>query len=112
VMTPYYSEETVYSKSDLDMENEDGISIMDDELRTTTWKKPSKCEFHEDHGVNPNDIGVSTLAWFMSYQESFVTIGQRVLARHSSMSLILEEKMNHNKEYVYLSALQEHVDRW
>ncbi|KAK9049637.1 hypothetical protein SSX86_031393 [Deinandra increscens subsp. villosa] len=27
VMTPYYSEETVYSKSDLDMENEDGISI-------------------------------------------------------------------------------------
>ncbi|GJX23588.1 putative RNA-directed DNA polymerase [Tanacetum coccineum] len=75
VMTPYYSEETAYSKSDLDMENEDGISIMfylqkifpdewenlkerrDDELRTTTWKKPSKCEFHEDHRVNPNDIG-------------------------------------------------------
>ncbi|GKC12821.1 callose synthase 5 [Tanacetum coccineum] len=28
VMTPYYSEETLYSKSDLDMENEDGISIM------------------------------------------------------------------------------------
>ncbi|XP_071706076.1 callose synthase 5-like isoform X3 [Rutidosis leptorrhynchoides] len=27
VMTPYYSEETVYSKGDLDMENEDGISI-------------------------------------------------------------------------------------
>ncbi|KAK1356345.1 hypothetical protein POM88_049601 [Heracleum sosnowskyi] len=27
VMTPYYSEETVYSKSDLEMENEDGISI-------------------------------------------------------------------------------------
>ncbi|KAI3798506.1 hypothetical protein L1987_33783 [Smallanthus sonchifolius] len=27
VMTPYYSEETVYAKSDLDMENEDGISI-------------------------------------------------------------------------------------
>lgn len=26
-MTPYYSEETVYAKSDLDMENEDGISI-------------------------------------------------------------------------------------
>ncbi|GJV22275.1 RNA-directed DNA polymerase, eukaryota, reverse transcriptase zinc-binding domain protein, partial [Tanacetum coccineum] len=25
---PYYSEETLYSKSDLDMENEDGISIM------------------------------------------------------------------------------------
>ncbi|KAI3744466.1 hypothetical protein L1987_57547 [Smallanthus sonchifolius] len=25
VMTPYYSEETVYSKSDLDMENEDEI---------------------------------------------------------------------------------------
>ncbi|XP_022879526.1 callose synthase 5-like [Olea europaea var. sylvestris] len=28
VMTPYYSEETVYSKSDLEMENEDGISII------------------------------------------------------------------------------------
>lgn len=27
-MTPYYSEETVYSKSDLEMENEDGISII------------------------------------------------------------------------------------
>lgn len=27
-MTPYYSEETVYSKSDLDMENEDGVSII------------------------------------------------------------------------------------
>ncbi|KAK3000335.1 hypothetical protein RJ639_021903, partial [Escallonia herrerae] len=28
VMTPYYSEETVYSKSDLQMENEDGVSII------------------------------------------------------------------------------------
>ncbi|PKI42246.1 hypothetical protein CRG98_037362 [Punica granatum] len=28
VMTPYYSEETVYSKNDLEMENEDGISII------------------------------------------------------------------------------------
>ncbi|KAK1356352.1 hypothetical protein POM88_049608 [Heracleum sosnowskyi] len=28
VMTPYYSEETVKSKSDLEMENEDGISII------------------------------------------------------------------------------------
>ncbi|KAG6470927.1 hypothetical protein ZIOFF_072015 [Zingiber officinale] len=28
VMTPYYSEETVFSKSDLDLENEDGISII------------------------------------------------------------------------------------
>ncbi|KAF6143679.1 hypothetical protein GIB67_021689 [Kingdonia uniflora] len=28
VMTPYYSEETVYSKSDLEQENEDGISII------------------------------------------------------------------------------------
>ncbi|XP_075501475.1 callose synthase 5-like isoform X1 [Primulina tabacum] len=28
VMTPYYSEETVYSKSDLDMDNEDGVSII------------------------------------------------------------------------------------
>ncbi|PKA48277.1 Callose synthase 5 [Apostasia shenzhenica] len=28
VMTPYYSEETVYSKSDLDLENEDGVSII------------------------------------------------------------------------------------
>lgn len=27
-MTPYYSEETVYSKSDLEMENEDGVSII------------------------------------------------------------------------------------
>lgn len=27
-MTPYYSEETVYSKSDLELENEDGISII------------------------------------------------------------------------------------
>jgi hypothetical protein len=27
-MTPYYSEETVYSKSDLDLENEDGVSII------------------------------------------------------------------------------------
>ncbi|KAL5708603.1 Callose synthase 5 [Ranunculus cassubicifolius] len=28
VMTPYYSEETVYSKSDLELENEDGISVI------------------------------------------------------------------------------------
>ncbi|XP_020575940.1 callose synthase 5 [Phalaenopsis equestris] len=28
VMTPYYSEETVYSKTDLDLENEDGVSII------------------------------------------------------------------------------------
>ncbi|KAF9619713.1 hypothetical protein IFM89_009055, partial [Coptis chinensis] len=28
VMTPYYSEETVYSKSDLEQENEDGVSIV------------------------------------------------------------------------------------
>lgn len=28
VMTPYYSEETIYSKSDLEMENEDGVSII------------------------------------------------------------------------------------
>ncbi|KAG5534087.1 hypothetical protein RHGRI_022278 [Rhododendron griersonianum] len=28
VMTPYYKEETVYSKSDLELENEDGISII------------------------------------------------------------------------------------
>lgn len=27
-MTPYYSEETVYSKNDLDLENEDGVSII------------------------------------------------------------------------------------
>ncbi|GJY68520.1 callose synthase 5 [Tanacetum coccineum] len=50
-------------------------------------------EFHEDHGVRPPTIlgvrehiftgsSVSSLAWFMSNQEtSFVTIGQRVLAR-------------------------------
>lgn len=49
-------------------------------------------EFHEDHGVRPPSIlgvrehiftgSVSSLAWFMSNQEtSFVTIGQRVLAR-------------------------------
>ncbi|KAM1181485.1 hypothetical protein ACFX19_000083 [Malus domestica] len=28
IMTPYYSEETLYSKSDLEMENEDGVSII------------------------------------------------------------------------------------
>lgn len=28
VMTPYYSEETVYSKTDLEIENEDGVSII------------------------------------------------------------------------------------
>lgn len=28
VMTPYYNKETVYSKSDIDMENEDGVSII------------------------------------------------------------------------------------
>ena len=28
VMTPYCSEETVYSKSDLDLENQDGVSII------------------------------------------------------------------------------------
>uniref|UniRef100_A0A0D9WML4 1,3-beta-glucan synthase n=1 Tax=Leersia perrieri TaxID=77586 RepID=A0A0D9WML4_9ORYZ len=28
VMTPYYTEETVYSRSDLDLENEDGVSII------------------------------------------------------------------------------------
>ncbi|XP_042024280.1 callose synthase 5-like [Salvia splendens] len=49
-------------------------------------------EFNEDHGVRPPTIlgvrehiftgSVSSLAWFMSLQEtSFVTIGQRVLAR-------------------------------
>ncbi|KAL8152111.1 hypothetical protein V2J09_021919 [Rumex salicifolius] len=49
-------------------------------------------EFNEDHGLRPPSIlgfrehiftgGVSSLAWFMSNQEtSFVTIGQRVLAR-------------------------------
>ncbi|XP_026428210.1 callose synthase 5-like [Papaver somniferum] len=49
-------------------------------------------EFNEDHGVRPSTIlgvrehiftgSVSSLAWFMSNQEtSFVTIGQRVLAR-------------------------------
>lgn len=27
-MTPYYSEETVYSKTDLEQENEDGVSIL------------------------------------------------------------------------------------
>lgn len=27
-MTPYYSEETVYSRNDLDLENEDGVSII------------------------------------------------------------------------------------
>jgi callose synthase len=48
-------------------------------------------EFHEPHGVRPPTIlgvrehiftgSVSSLAWFMSNQEtSFVTIGQRVLA--------------------------------
>lgn len=49
-------------------------------------------EFNEEHGMRPPTIlgvrehiftgGVSSLAWFMSNQEtSFVTIGQRVLAR-------------------------------
>ncbi|XP_059624463.1 callose synthase 5 [Cornus florida] len=49
-------------------------------------------EFNEDHGVRPPSIlgvrehiftgSVSSLAWFMSNQEtSFVTLGQRVLAR-------------------------------
>ncbi|KAG0472359.1 hypothetical protein HPP92_016905 [Vanilla planifolia] len=28
IMTPYYTEETVYSRSDLDLENEDGVSII------------------------------------------------------------------------------------
>ncbi|XP_072992005.1 callose synthase 5-like isoform X4 [Typha latifolia] len=28
VMTPYYSEETVFSRNDLDLENEDGVSII------------------------------------------------------------------------------------
>jgi callose synthase len=28
VMTPYYSDETVYSRNDLDLENEDGVSII------------------------------------------------------------------------------------
>ncbi|KAL0343176.1 UNVERIFIED_CONTAM: Callose synthase 5 [Sesamum angustifolium] len=28
IFTPYYSEETLYSKSDLEMENEDGVSII------------------------------------------------------------------------------------
>ncbi|KAK4780315.1 hypothetical protein SAY87_016421 [Trapa incisa] len=28
VLTPYYSEETVYSKNDLELENEDGVSII------------------------------------------------------------------------------------
>lgn len=27
-MTPYYSEETVYSKTDLEKDNEDGVSII------------------------------------------------------------------------------------
>ncbi|GJX23587.1 callose synthase 5-like protein, partial [Tanacetum coccineum] len=74
VMTPYYSEETVYSKSDLDMENEDGICIMyylqkifpdewenfmerrDDEdnyLEEAFKMRNLLEEFHEDHGVRP-----------------------------------------------------------
>ncbi|MED6166062.1 Callose synthase 5 [Stylosanthes scabra] len=28
VLTPYYSEETVFSKNDLEIENEDGVSII------------------------------------------------------------------------------------
>jgi len=28
VLTPYYGEETVYSKNDIEVENEDGVSIM------------------------------------------------------------------------------------
>jgi len=28
VLTPYYSEEIVYSKNDLELENEDGVSII------------------------------------------------------------------------------------
>lgn len=28
VLTPYYSEETVYSRADLELENEDGVSII------------------------------------------------------------------------------------
>ncbi|KAH9299591.1 hypothetical protein KI387_031273, partial [Taxus chinensis] len=28
ILTPYYSEETIYSKNDLELENEDGISIV------------------------------------------------------------------------------------
>ena len=28
VLTPYYSEETVYSKNDLEVDNEDGVSIL------------------------------------------------------------------------------------
>ena len=28
VLTPYYSEETVYSKNDIEVENEDGVSII------------------------------------------------------------------------------------
>jgi len=28
VLTPYYSEETVYSKNDIEFENEDGVSII------------------------------------------------------------------------------------
>lgn len=28
VLTPYYSEETVYSRADLESENEDGVSII------------------------------------------------------------------------------------
>lgn len=47
VMTPYYSEETVYSKGDLEMENEDGVSIIyylqkiypGFILLSTTWRR-------------------------------------------------------------------------
>nr|GFA21277.1 callose synthase 5 [Tanacetum cinerariifolium] len=57
-------------------------------------------EFHEDHGVRPPTIlgvvehiftgSVSSIAWFMFNQEtSFVTIGQRVLARPLKVSVLL-----------------------
>ncbi|KAF5958944.1 hypothetical protein HYC85_000153 [Camellia sinensis] len=67
------------------------------QVLTIIWKRLSKCVTYwksltEDHGVRPPTIlgvrehiftgSVSSLAWFMSNQEtSFVTLGQRVLAR-------------------------------
>ncbi|KAJ4765201.1 glucan synthase-like 3 [Rhynchospora pubera] len=69
VMTPYYSEETVFSKNDLDMENEDGVSILFylQKIYPDEWnnfKERISCK--KDHEVFENDENILQLRHWAS----------------------------------------------
>ncbi|KAL7612774.1 hypothetical protein Lser_V15G06702 [Lactuca serriola] len=69
VMTPYYSEETVYSKSDLDMENEDGISIKYylRKIFPDEWENfMERIDCKEDSGIFESDENILQLRHWVS----------------------------------------------